>query len=170
MYLLKSGHTFVDWPDKTCHYGALILFFAGCDFGCKGCHNIAFKEHRKDHHTPSQLRRLVEYKGHSMPSGRYEHVILSGGDPLSELNYPDIKQLVEHLPEYKIMIYTGQEVAKVKQLDIEDPLYYKCGKFIQKQYREPGHRDGAFYLASPNQVLLNQEKEVISVDGVYRYA
>jgi len=170
MYVIDSEHTFIDWPDDKCRYGALILFFAGCDFNCKGCHNVQFKQHRKERHTIDMIKDLIHFKGLVMPKNRYEHLILSGGDPFSEINYPDVKKLIDELPDYKIMVYTGQEVAKVTQLDVNGPVYYKCGKFIEKRYQTPGHLDGAFYLASTNQVLLNQNKDIISTDGVYRYA
>ena len=169
MFVAYARHTFIDWPDDSALYGALILFFNGCDFQCKGCHNSHLKSFKKVHHTPDHVKGIIEHYGAKLPTRKYEYIILSGGDPLASLNYEDTIALVKELRDFKIMVYTGQEIAKVSQMPIKGPIYYKCGKYLEKYQQQPGHRNGAFHLASTNQTLLNFENGIVSENGVYRY-
>lgn len=171
MYLIESTHSFVDWPDDTPKFGALVLFFAGCDFGCSGCHNVQFKSYAEQHHDTDYVLSYIQEKGRDLPQGRYNHIILSGGDPFGYLNRSAIKELISALTEkgYAVTVYTGQEAAWCVEHDIRGCTYIKCGKYNKNKAQPSGHRDGAFYLASSNQILLDADKNVVSIDGVYNY-
>jgi organic radical activating enzyme len=169
MYLIDTRHTFLDWPEPDAVYGALLLFFAGCDNQCKGCHNVGFKEHRKQRHSIADIKKIIKERGKGMPRKRYEYLIFSGGDPFSSQNFPEVIELIDKLQDYNTMVYTGMEAEDLRIVSTPGIDYYKCGKFVKKYQQQSGHRDGAFYLASTNQTLLNYNKSIVSVNGVYRY-
>lgn len=171
LYLVDMVHSFLDWPDNQSRFGALVLYFAGCDFGCLGCHNQVFKNYSTLAHSEDEILTSVEEAGKNMPHGFYEHLVLSGGDPLGTYNAKSTVQLVKRLrSDYSITIYTGQEVDWVRDHEISGFSYIKCGKFNPRKAQVSGHRDGAFHLASTNQVLLDKDKRVISNGGVFRYS
>ena len=173
MVLSNIAHTFGDWPDDRAVFGALTLYFAGCDLVCKGCHNSRLKA--KPPGVPEMSPRAVVSKilerRADFPDGVL-HLVFSGGDPLSAGNAPETLELLsnlEHAPQVKRTIYTGREYHRIKHLALGPFEYLKCGRYDPRFAQESGHRDGAFHLASTNQVLLDRHREVVSQNGIYHY-
>lgn len=172
MVLSNIAHTFGDWPDDRAVFGALTLYFAGCDFACEGCHNSQLKTKPAGAPAlaPSEVLALVEARRTDFPD-QVLYVVLSGGDPFSTNNAPETLELLAGLQgaAARVTAYTGLDRRSVERLAPEPLDYIKCGRFDVTQRQESGHRGGAFYLASANQVLLNHRREVISQNGIYHY-
>ncbi|TDW26072.1 anaerobic ribonucleoside-triphosphate reductase activating protein [Breznakia blatticola] len=112
-----------------------VLWLAGCDHACPGCHNpitwslqggIVFDDDAK--------QELFA----SLDNDYIDGVTLSGGDPLNLHNRKDVTELVKELkekfPKKSIWVYTGYLYDDVK--DIELMAYIDVlvdGKFIEAQ-------------------------------------
>lgn len=172
MVLSNIAHTFGDWPDDRAVFGALTLYFAGCDLACKGCHNsrLKTKPAGAQELAPREVLALVEARRADFPDQAL-YVVLSGGDPLSADNAPETLELLAGLKDAaaRVTVYTGLDRRSVERLAPEPLDYIKCGRYDCRKAQSSGHIDGAFYLASRNQVLLNSRREVVSQNGVYRY-
>ena len=98
-----------------------------------------------------------------------EHIIFSGGDPLSIKNRELVKNLIKELKEkYKIMVYSGNSKEVVKELGIEGCMYFKCGNYIPSLKQQSGHFGNEFRLASTNQEIIDGKTfEVLSKFGIF---
>jgi organic radical activating enzyme len=163
----EIAHTFQDWPDDTAKYGAHIVYLPGCSFHCYGCHNLPLKKYQN--WSAFQLADALERLYNAMP---VRHVILSGGDPFFYANEAGTEYIVTALgilTNYVFTVYTGTKQGSIptwvsKKKNIQ---YIKCGQYIKKLQQKSGHRDGKFYLASTNQVLIDGKGAILSHGGVY---
>lgn len=159
------GISFSDWADDSAKYGSLIVYINGCDNNCKGCHNLKLKERNSEIYFEDILTEIY-FKLENTP---IEHIIFSGGDPLSIKNRELVKNLIKELKEkYKIMVYSGNSKEVVKELGIEGCMYFKCGNYIPSLKQQSGHFGNEFRLASTNQEIIDGKTfEVLSKFGIF---
>ena len=133
----------------------VVLWVAGCDHGCKGCHNtvtwdpnggIPFDESAQD--------ELFDALDHDYISG----VTLSGGDPLYMGNREDMTILAKHIkerfPEQNIWLYTGfrwEEISALPIMEFIDVLV--DGRFVEDLKDSKLHWKGSF-----NQRIIDVQK------------
>ena len=159
------GISFSDWADDSAKFGSLIVYINGCDNNCKGCHNLKLKERSSEIFFEDILTEIY-FKLENTP---IEHIIFSGGDPLSIKNRELVKNLIKELKEkYKIMVYSGNSKEVVKELGIEGCMYFKCGNYIPSLKQQSGHFGNEFRLASTNQEIIDGKTfEVLSKFGIF---
>ncbi|WP_352399708.1 anaerobic ribonucleoside-triphosphate reductase activating protein [Anaerotignum sp.] len=133
----------------------VVLWVAGCDHGCKGCHNtvtwdpnggIPFDESAQD--------ELFDALDHDYISG----VTLSGGDPLYMGNREDMTILAKHIkerfPDQNIWLYTGfrwEEISALPIMEFIDVLV--DGRFVEDLKDSKLHWKGSF-----NQRIIDVQK------------
>lgn len=132
-----------------------VLWLAGCEHACKGCHNpitwdinggIEF-----DNTARNELFDLLE-------KDYIAGVTLSGGDPLHPANVNEVGLLVneikETFPEKTIWLYTGYQWDEIKMFPfIKNIDVLVDGEFIQELKDEKLHWKG-----SSNQNVIDVKK------------
>lgn len=132
-----------------------VLWLAGCEHACKGCHNpitwdinggIEF-----DHTAKNELFDLLE-------RDYIAGVTLSGGDPLHPANINEVSLLIneikETFPEKTIWVYTGYQWDEVNMFSfIKNIDVLVDGEFIQELKDEKLHWKG-----SSNQRVIDVQK------------
>lgn len=130
----------------------LVIWFAGCDRNCKGCHNKSLQNpYSGSNYSFEEIADLID---------KHDKVTLSGGDPLfqaAKLNC--ILGLVKTDPD--IILYTGYSKGEV--LNILDGLnnikkkvsLFKIGPFIE-ELKDPdikfrGSSNQRFYKLENNE-------------------
>lgn len=96
-----------------------VLFVAGCDHKCKGCHNPESWDENAGHEFTDEVKNdLFKFVEPSYISG----LTLSGGDPLYCSNIEPLTQLCkefkEKFPNKTIWLYTGSQFEEVQSLEI----------------------------------------------------
>lgn len=123
----------------------VVLWLAGCDHCCEGCHNpVTWDPTGGLEFDDAAKKELFEQIDKPYISG----VTLSGGDPLFMGNRLEVKQLVqeikEHAPNKTIWLYTGylyEEIKSEPVLEWIDVLV--DGPFILKQRDTSLHWKGS---------------------------
>lgn len=143
-----------------------VLWVAGCDHRCEGCHNpvtwdidggIPFDEEAE--------RELFEKLSPDYISG----LTFSGGDPLHPKNREEVTRLAkkfrEMFPDKTIWLYTGYRYEEIEDLEIV-PLVdiIVDGEFIQAEYDAKLHWKG-----SANQRVIDvretqRKKDIVTFD------
>lgn len=109
---------------------SLIIYFQGCKFRCKGCHNPELQDFEPVNiYTPEELIKEVNENREF-----YDTVVLLGGEPLHQ----DLNSITEFLQllkqnRYTVVLYTGydlKDIKKYKFLQYVD--YLKCGQYIEE--------------------------------------
>lgn len=143
-----------------------VLWVAGCDHRCEGCHNpvtwdidggIPFDEEAE--------RELFEKLSPDYISG----LTFSGGDPLHPKNRGEVTRLAkkfrEMFPDKTIWLYTGYRYEEIEDLEIV-PLVdiIVDGEFIQAEFDAKLHWKG-----SANQRVIDvretqRKKDIVTFD------
>lgn len=129
---------------------AAEIYFQGCGFKCKGCHNPELwpVNHREAMDlTPEDIVRSI-----NRHKDFHSAVVLLGGEPLHQ-NLNDIAKLVEmlHNEGYKVVLYTGYDFEDIKSygfLQYVDIL--KCGRYIEEL------KTDGFPASSNQRVYINE--------------
>lgn len=160
------SNTFLDYPDNESH--AIIVYFTGCDFSCKDCHNAENKLYREKEKSPKELYSLLLEESKKL--GNTNTLVLSGGDPLSSFNKKYTLSFLKINSFFDICIYTGNvEVPKELKLLNDKWSYIKLGQYESDKKQEAKKTDTYFQLASTNQKLVNNKLETISKEGRYYF-
>lgn len=125
----------VNSPHSDC--AALTIWFSGCHFRCRGCHNKKLwdRESGRDYNTDKLAHDvLIEVSRLNIAD-----VVLLGGEPLDQ----DICQLTRlcmllHRHGVKIWLYTGYEFDDVPVVIKEYLHVMKCGRYIEELRNERG--------------------------------
>ena len=132
----------------------VTLFVSGCKGhpNCKGCHNPQTWEY--DSGKKFEEKDKIEIFN-ELNKRDVKVLTITGGDPLSPLNRPDILSLVkevkEKYPDKKIWVYTGFLYEDVKDLEILKYIDVLVdGPFIEEK-RDP---TTCFIKGSSNQRVL----------------
>jgi len=110
-----------------------ILWVAGCEHNCKGCHNPSTHSFTAGSlFTDSVFKELLECLKQPYCSG----LTLSGGDPLALHNREETFRIAtrvkELLPNKSIWCYTGYSFEDVESLPIAKYVdVFVTGKFIE---------------------------------------
>jgi len=162
MKILQIGSTLLDYPSNMDF--AVIVYYAGCDLRCPGCHNPGSRIHGEPNYTVESLIKAIREKA---KQNRTNKLVLSGGDPLSIQNFSRTQAVLDVLKdEFDIIIYTGQTYAEVQRKgNIKGHTYLKCGPYLEEQSVTPEKVSGYFQLASTNQTFHDSSGNCISENG-----
>lgn len=130
----------------------VVLWVAGCNHGCKGCHNpvtwdinggLPFEEAAREE-IFEELRKPY-----------IEGITLSGGDPLHPANRKDVEALITEIranfPDKNIWLYTGFSWEEVKYL----PLVEKLDVLVDGRFIEALKDTKLYWRGSSNQKVIN---------------
>ena len=133
----------------------VVLWVAGCNHNCKGCHNpvtwdirggIPFDQAAKE--------ELFEELKKPYVSG----VTLSGGDPLHPDNRRDIGELIDEIsekfPSKTIWLYTGYDWEAIRDL----PLIRKVDVVVDGEFVEALKDANLHWKGSSNQRTIDVPK------------
>ena len=164
-YTTVIEETFLDYPSPDGN--AIILYFTGCVHHCPGCHSSALQKIVKYAETKEEIaEKLINFAKRAETN----KLVFLGGDPLLDSNFEITKYLVHTLSnDYDICIFTGYDIDTVKHLNLHGVKYWKCGKFIQDQYRTPKKTDEEYVLASPNQDFYDGNYNKLSENGILKF-
>ncbi len=130
----------------------VVLWVAGCNHQCKGCHNpITWDENGGLPFDKEAEDELFE----ALDKPHIDGVTFSGGDPLFPANRSEVLRLVkktrEKFPQKTIWLYTGYKWDDVKDLDgIELVDVLVDGEFVEELKDNNLH-----WVGSANQRVLN---------------
>lgn len=132
-----------------------VLWVAGCDHFCKGCHNPGtWDENNGLFFDEETKQEIFTYMEREYVSG----ITFSGGDPLYKNNRETVlnfaKELKQKFPDKKIWLYTGylyEEIKDLPNLEYIDVLV--DGEFKKELFDEKLHWKG-----SENQRVINLKK------------
>ena len=114
----------------------VVLWVAGCEHHCKGCHNpVTWEVNGGLPFDQAAEQEIYDELEHSYISG----ITLSGGDPLHPENRDEIGRLIGRIkakyPDKTVWLYTGYEWDQIKNLPfIKDVDVIVDGKFVQKLF------------------------------------
>ena len=163
MYVSSFSTTWQDYPSPE--DSAVVVFFAGCNHRCKGCHNVSLQSMEAG--LLYTAARLYEELKQRCRRERTNKVVLEGGDPLFWSNVDGVKWLLEINKELDICIYTGYTVQAVKLLKISGFTYLKCGKYVEEDACLSGKTELGMSFASQNQRLYDSNFHLISSENYY---
>lgn len=167
-YVSDIRETFNDYPDSESI--AVIVFFEGCNEGCRGCQNPSLQL-RNDRDFINQNDLIPKIEDRCKRSNTNK-IVFSGGDPYYV--YGDIFGVMYVISEltkkgYDICVYTGKTIEVMNNLfEIYDnklvkPKYLKCGPYREDlRQKDMGKYDDRFVLASSNQNFYE------NINGVYK--
>lgn len=130
----------------------VVLWVAGCNHQCKGCHNpITWDENGGLPFDKEAEDELFE----ALDKPHIDGITFSGGDPLLPANRSEVLRLVkktrEKFPQKTIWLYTGYKWDDVKDLDgIELVDVLVDGEFVEELKDNNLH-----WVGSANQRVLN---------------
>ncbi len=130
----------------------VVLWVAGCNHQCKGCHNpITWDENGGLPFDKEAEDELFE----ALDKPHIDGITFSGGDPLFPANRSEVLRLVkktrEKFPQKTIWLYTGYKWDDVKDLDgIELVDVLVDGEFVEELKDNNLH-----WVGSANQRVLN---------------
>lgn len=130
----------------------VVLWVAGCNHQCKGCHNpITWDENGGLPFDKEAEDELFE----ALDKPHIDGITFSGGDPLFPANRSEVLRLVkktrEKFPQKTIWLYTGYKWNDVKDLDgIELVDVLVDGEFVEELKDNNLH-----WVGSANQRVLN---------------
>jgi organic radical activating enzyme len=156
--------TFLDYPDDESH--AILVYMMGCDHNCNGCQNIQFKNFEYSKNT-IKLNMNSFLKKLNIFEKKYQtnKIVLSGGDPLSKYNINFTKSFLNVNLKYEICIYTGYDIEYVNKNNIDNFNYIICNPYDLNKKIKSEKTNEYFQLASTNQQIYNDKKQVISING-----
>lgn len=130
----------------------VVLWVAGCNHQCKGCHNpITWDENGGLPFDKEAEDELFE----ALDKPHIDGITFSGGDPLFPANRSEVLRLVkktrEKFPQKTIWLYTGYKWDDVRDLDgIELVDVLVDGEFVEELKDNNLH-----WVGSANQRVLN---------------
>ena len=164
-YSVQLEETWLDYPSPDGN--AVIVYLCGCEHHCKGCHSSLLQQDYE--YAESNEEILDRIKDYTKRADTNKLVFL-GGDPLYAKNIPLTTFLVNNLSKtHEICVFTGYDIAYVKQLGIQGVKFWKCGRFDLDNARKSGKSETEYTLASPNQNFYDSDYNQLSVDGILTF-
>ena len=148
-----------------------VLWVAGCDVHCKGCHNPESWDFCAGKlFDEAAMEELIEALNCPWVQG----LTLSGGHPLAYNNLPDIYQVCksvrERLPEKDIWLYTGYELQahdfdKSVDIGLDNALLMNhilamCDVVVDGKYDESLRDISLKFRGSSNQRIIDVKKTI----------
>lgn len=121
----------------------VVLWVAGCSHGCKECQNpITWDPNGGIPFTEENKQEIF----HELDQDYIDGITFSGGDPLHEANYQEVKALAKEIrqkyPKKTIWLYTGYEWDEIsgwsimKYIDVlVDGKYDRNKRDLKLQWR-----------------------------------
>jgi anaerobic ribonucleoside-triphosphate reductase activating protein len=147
----------------------VVLWLAGCDHHCKGCHNkvtwdpndgILFDEAAKE--------ELFKYLDQDHISG----LTLSRGDPLHIANAVDVLNLLsevkEKFPNKTIWLYTGYTIEYIQQNKLLSDVLQYIDVLVDGEFVEELKDVNYHWAGSTNQRVINI-KETLKKGSIIVY-
>ena len=131
-------------------YIAYAIYFQGCPFKCKGCHNEELWVQKKESET--SINDIVKYLENKEMA---DYIVFIGGEPLQQINF--VMEVINKLKyKYKFALYTGYNKIPKKYIKILDYLeFVKYGRYIEEK------RVYGKMLATTNQKIFIKNNEYI---------
>lgn len=135
----------------------VVLWVAGCNHHCRGCHNPSTWNIDGGHTFDEQAKaELFEALGRKWCDG----ITFSGGDPLHPENRADItalaKEIKERYPEKNIWLYTGFRYEEVRELEVMQYVDVLVdGRFIE-ELADSSHK----WAGSLNQRVIDVRESI----------
>ena len=159
--------TWLDYPDNESL--AIIVCMMGCDNGCFMCQNKDFQDSNYSNYTKEySVDNFVKEIEYLCKKNKTDKIVLSGGDPLAPCNIDFTKEFLNKTL-LDVCIYTGHSIDYVKEHLVKGFKYIKCGKFDYKNLRESFKTDELIQFASPNQELYDENYNLLSENGIYKF-
>ena len=150
----------IEYDDKNSDDFSLTIFFSHCDFRCEGCQNPSTQSGDLGFEFDNGVIEYVNYFFINNPL--CPNLVLSGGDPLSTRNRKEVllflKRFKRKLPNINVWVYTGYELDKLTNEELEDIDYIKCGTY-QNRLSTSDNIQYGIKLATSNQVLYKLLKK-----------
>lgn len=107
---------------------ALTIYFNGCHFHCKGCHNKELQDFSGG--TEYDFNSLLEKTLELYNKGEYDYVCYCGGEPLDQY-HDELRVFTEKLTEagVKVWMYTGYDYDEVPSWCKRMMYCIKCGRY-----------------------------------------
>lgn len=130
------------------------LFVAGCEIGCKGCHNPDSWDRRNGYpYTKSFEDKIIKDLSEPFIKG----LSLSGGHPLHPKNFKTVlnlcKRVKSELPSKDIWLWTGLTEELLRSDSIRSEILNWVNVVITEPYVESLKCDHVYY-GSSNQKLI----------------
>lgn len=115
-----------------------VIFFSGCPFKCKGCHNPNTQkyDYGEEFSLNTQLNIIADIKSNQLLKG----ITLCGGEPFANKNWKDVlsfvKLLKQEIPNINIWSYTGytiEELLELPQIELLNEIDVLIdGQFVEE--------------------------------------
>jgi organic radical activating enzyme len=163
------GTTFLDYPDNSSQ--AVIIYFLGCEWDCKDCHNPLFKIRDNDKAKEVGIKQFYnDLLIFCKKQNNTTKIIFSGGDPLHPLNRQFVREFLNKYSYlFDICIYTGYPIEQIKLMDVKGFTFIKSGTYDSLQAQEPYKSDNFMRFASMNQQLYDENLNLVSRQGKYYF-
>lgn len=143
---------------------AVTIWFSGCNFRCKNCHNR--KLWNKNSGTTYSARLVASVIKATCTKVNAKSVVFLGGEPLQQ-NKDGLLYLCKELKDagIKIWLYTGYDFDCVEMMfkDILPMIYtIKCGKYNDKL-----KQDG-FPASSNQRIYRTQDNKWVDITAEFR--
>lgn len=135
----------------------VVLWVAGCNHHCKGCHNpITWNENDGLPFDDNAKNEIFELLNRDYISG----ITFSGGDPLMPCNREKvgetIKEIHNKFPNKTIWVYTGYKFEEVKDL----PFMKYVDVLVDGEFVEELKDVNLFWKGSSNQKVIDVKKSL----------
>ncbi len=113
--------------------------------------------------TADLLFKLLKEEGFRQHT---KQVVFSGGDPLFQNNRDIVRSFLNKYGNiFDVCIYTGYTMPQVKQMELSNFKYLKCGIYNKDLHVAPMKTDSYIQLASSNQEFYNSNFSLLSHNG-----
>lgn len=161
--------TWTDYPDN--YSQAILIYTVGCEHNCASCQNpdLQNKNHFNDVVNFCSWQELNRQIRNFSLKHKTRKVIFSGGDPLFYNNINTLREFLDNQTDFDVTIYTGYNIKVVKEKNIKNFKFIKCGKFQPDLRQQSEKTDSYISFASTNQKLYNSNYKLLSTDGIYYF-
>ena len=144
----------------------VVVFFAGCNHHCKGCHNP--ESHRFDIGRPFSDEIQTQIIEYIRETPYINGVTLSGGDPMYSAKdiYSFVKRLREEIPDTTIWVYSGFTFEEIMQSDMMRRLLLLCDVLVDGPFVIEQRDITLNYRGSRNQRIIDVTKTMVSGEVV----
>lgn len=144
----------------------VVVFFAGCNHHCKGCHNP--ESHRFDIGRPFSDEIQTQIIEYIRETPYINGVTLSGGDPMYSAKdiYSFVKRLREEIPDTTIWVYSGFTFEEIMQSDTMRRLLLLCDVLVDGPFVIEQRDITLNYRGSRNQRIIDVTKTMVSGEVV----
>ena len=135
----------------------VVLWVAGCNHYCKGCHNPSTWDPEGGLLFDEQAKATLFER---LNRDYYSGVTFSGGDPLYPANREDItalaKELKELYPDKTVWLYTGYLWEEVKELEV---MQY-VDVLVDGEFKEELAEVSYHWAGSTNQKVIDVRESI----------